>query len=462
MRAFLLSSFIVCVLSATVAQQAQPMTLEECIAYALENNERLSIAELENDIAKTQINEALSSGLPQVNGNVGVTKNIRIQTSFIQDFISPAVYGVLEREGLLVDPVVPEPQTFPAAFGTPYTGQAGVNVRQLIFNGSFFIGLKAARTVKELSEKKQKQTEVEIVQGVSNAFYLVLIAQENLEFLASNFGTIDTLLNETQGMYDNGFAEKIDVSRIKIQHNNLKTSLQNSTELLITSINLLKFQMGMPLDQEMTLSGDLESVQLDEMEEVSDQAFNNRPDYDVLQTNKKLADLNILNFKSMYLPNIYANYNLGWNAGTNTFGDMTQFNGDTWFRYSNIGVTMAIPIFDGFYKRSMIQRGKVQRLQVEAGIAQLENNINREIVEARVKLANAKRSLEAQRENVELAQEVYNATKIKYQEGVGPNLEVIEANNGLKEAQTNYLNAAYDAISAQIQLKKSLGTLHNN
>jgi outer membrane protein TolC len=461
MRAFLLSFLLTGVLLTSFAQETQ-MTLDECIAYALENNERLAIAELEKDIAKTQINEALSSGLPQVNGNLGVQKNIRIQTSFIQDFISPAVYGVLEREGLLVDPVIPEPQTFPAAFGTPYSGQAGFNVRQLIFNGSFFIGLKAAQTVKELSEKKEKQTQVEIVQGVSNAFYLVLIAQENLEFLATNFGAIDTLLNETQIMFDNGFAERIDVSRIKIQHNNLRSSLQNSTELLITSINLLKFQMGMPLDQEIMLSGDLESVQLDELANVDDVAYSNRPDYEVLMTNKKLADLNIMNFKSMYFPNIYANYNLGWNAGTNTFGDLTQFNGDTWFRYSNIGVTMAIPIFDGFYKRSMIQRGKVQRLQVEAGMEQLENNINREIVDARVKLNNAKRTLDAQKENVELAQEVYNATRIKYQEGVGPNLEVIEANNALKEAQTNYLNAAYDAISAQIQLKKSLGILHKN
>jgi outer membrane protein TolC len=462
MRAVLLFTLLLAVFWDTHAQEVRTMTLDECINFALANNEQLEIAVLENDIARTQISEALSAGLPQVNGNVNVQKNIQIQTSFIQDFISPAVYGVLIQEGLLVDPTIPAPQTFPAAFGTNYFGQASVSVSQLIFNGSYFVGLKAARTVKELSEKKQRQTEVEIVRNVSNAYYLVLIAQENLEFLATNFGTIDTLLNETQLMYENGFAEKMDVSRIKIQHNNLRTNLLNSTELLLTSINVLKFQMGMPLNEPIKLAGDLESIQLEQLEESQDLAYSNRPEYEVLQTNKKLAELNVMNFRSMYFPNIYANYNLGWTSGTNTFSDLSRFNNETWFKYSNIGVTLSIPIFDGLYKRSMIQRSKVQMLQIDAGLSQLENNISREISEAKIKLSNAKRSLEAQTENVELAQEVYNSTKIKYQEGVGPNLEVIEANNALKEAQTNYLNAVYDAISAQIELRKAQGTLYQS
>jgi len=427
----------------------------------LENNEQLAIAVLENDIADTQISETLATGLPQINGDIGVTKNIEIQTSFIQDFISPAVYGVLKDENLLAQNTpLPELQTFPASFGTDYSGRAGISVSQLLFNGSFFVGLKAARTVKQLSEKQQKQTETEVIQNVSNAFYLVLISQENLDFLATNFSTIDTLLIETTAMFDNGFVEKIDVSRVKIQHNNLKTNLRNSTELLMTAISLLKFQMGMPLQTQITLDGNLNDYAM--VMEVSDNesAYLDRPEYDVLQTNKQLIELNMQNFKSQYLPNLYANYNLGWTAGTSSFGDLTDFNDETWFKYSNIGVTMSIPIFDGLNKRSRIQRTKIQLQQTEAGINQLKNNITREIEESRIKLANATRDVQAQEENVELAQEVYNVTKIKYQEGVGTNIDVIEANTGLKEAQTNYLNAIYDAITSQIQLKKSLGTLN--
>lgn len=463
MRGTLIVLLIGCALSSAFGQDEMNLSLDDCISYALENNEQLAIAKLENDIAVTQINETLARGLPQVDGNIGVTKNFTIQTSFIQDFISPAVYGVLIDESLLPNGTeVPAPQTFPAAFGTEYSSQAGISARQLIFDGSFFVGLQAARTVKLLSERQQKQTEVEIVENVSKAFYLVLISQENLEFVGRNFATIDTLYNETLAMYENGFAEKIDVSRLKIQHNNLRTSLQNNTELLITSLNLLKFQMGMPLDTRLTLNGNLTDATLTSVEETSPDAFKDRPEYNVLQTNKDLIGLNIKNFKSQYIPNIYANFNYGWTAGTNSFGDLTTFDNTTWFKYSNLGVSLSIPIFDGLSKRANIQRNKIQMEQVELSMSQFQNNVSREITEARINVQNARRNVEVQNENVSLAQDVYDITKIKYQEGVGSNLEVVEANTSLKEAQTNYLNALYEAITSQIELKKALGTLYKN
>jgi len=440
----------------------QSLSLKECIDYALANNETLAIAAYEGEIATTQVNEQLAGGLPQITGDVGFTKNIEIQTSFIEDFISPAIYGVLLEENLLTGVDIPQAQTFPAIFGTNYTGRAGLNVNQLIFNGSYFVGLKAAKTVKLLSEKKLEQTEVEVIQNVSNAYYLVLISKANLAFLATNFATIDTLLNETALMFENGFAEKIDVSRVKIQHNNLKANLRSSTELLVTAISLLKFQMGMPIREPLALTGDLKDFVMDLELGDSKNAFLDRPEYDVQLTNRELIKLNMKNFQSQYLPSIYADYNLGWTAGTNTLDELSTFNNETWFRYSSIGVSMSIPIFDGLYKRSRIQRTRVQFLQAETGIEQLKNRIEREIEEAQVKLQNASRDVQAQKENAALAQDVYSVTKIKYQEGVGTNQDVIQANTSLKEAQTNYLNAVYDAISSQIQLKKSLGTLNNN
>lgn len=444
-------------------QEELAFSLDDCINYALQNNEQLEIARFENDIAVTQINETLARGLPQVNGNIGVTKNFKIQTSFIQDFISPAVYGVLINESLLPNgTTIPEPQTFPAAFGTEYSGIAGITARQLIFDGSFFVGLQAAQTVKLLSERQQKLTEVEVVENISKAYYLVLIAKENVEYLGRDFQTLDTLLLETKAMYENGFVEKLDVARLQIQHNNLRTNLKNNTELLVTSLNLLKFQMGMPIDQRMTLTGSITDAESQITNDDLDQnaAYANRPEYDVLQTNKDLIALNIKNFKSQYVPNIYANFNYGWTAGTNTFGDLTTFDNSTWFRYSNLGVSISIPIFDGLSKRANIQRNQIQMKQLEQTMEQFRNNVSREVIEAKIKAENAKRNVETQTENVALAREVYEITKIKYQEGVGANLEVVDANTSLKQAQTNYLNALYEAITSQIELKKSLGTLY--
>lgn len=463
MRLILLLTMIVGTSIGVHAQEKLSLSLEDCIKYALENNEQLEIARLENRIAQTQIDETLARGLPQVNGTVGVTRNFNIQVNPIPDFISPSVYGVLIDENLVDESDRPtEFGIVPAAFGTDYSGQAGINASQLIFDGSFFVGLQASRTVKRLSKVQEKQTEVEIVQNVSLTYYSVLIAKENLEFLAANFSTIDTLLRETQALYDNGFVEKIDVSRLKIQHNNLKTELKNNTDLLINSVNLLKFQMGMPMSQRISLTGNLDNVEEIIRSDNESEAYRNRPEYDVLQTNLTLVDLNIKNFKSRYLPNIYANFNYGWTTGTNSFGDLTNLNNDTWFKYSNLGVSLSIPIFDGLSKRANIQRNKVQREQIETTLDQFQNNVSREIQEAEIKLENALRNMDNQEENVGLAEEVYNVTKIKYEEGVGANLDVIQANTSLKEAQTNYLNALFNVITSQIELKKALGTLYNN
>jgi outer membrane protein TolC len=445
-----------------ISQQRVSMSLQECIEYALKNNEDVQNARLENEIARTEIDETLSQGLPQVNGNIGVTNNLDIQVNPFPDFISPGVYDVLVEENL----IAPEdrPSEFgivPAAFGTNWTVIAGVSASQLIFDGSFFVGLEASRTLKLLREKEQVRTEVDIVEAVSKAYYLVLISKENLEFLGRNFQTVDTLLIETEAMYNNGFAEKIDVSRIKIRHNNLKTNLKNSTELLATSLNLLKFQMGMPLGFNLQLTDELSSINLNEAILVdSARAIYRRPEYEILQTNKTLVDLNIKNFNSLYLPNLYASFNMGWTSGTNTFQELTTFDDQTWFRYTNIGLNLSIPIFDGLYKSSNIQRSRIQKKQLETTVSQLENNIKREVEEAIIKHENALREIASQRENLELSAEIYNTTRIKYQEGVGSNIEVINTITDYEEARNNYLSALYGAATAQIELKKALGTLN--
>lgn len=442
------------------AQESLELSLQDCIDYALQNNEDLEIARLEKEISQTQIDETVAMGLPQLNGNLGVTKNFTLQVSPIEDFISPAVYGVLLAEGVpIMSSEVPEPDIFPAAFGTTWTSSFGISARQLIFDGSYFVGLKAARAVKDLTVKEERVTEVQVVENVSKAYYLVLISAENLEFSGRNFGMLDTLLNETQAMYESGFAEKIDVSRIQIQHNNAKTALKNNTELLITSIYALKLQMGMPVETSIVLMDDLESFDVNEVVVLENEqnVFESRPEYDVLIANQTLIDLNIQNFRSQYLPNIYANYNIGVTNGRNSFGDIA---GDPWFNYSNLGLTMSIPIFDGFSKSSLIQRNRIQSLQIDQGIDQLKNSISLEVTTAKINLENAKRDLVSQTSNIALSEEIYKMTKIKYQEGLGSNYEVVEANTSFKESQTNYLNALYGAITSQIELKKALGILN--
>lgn len=451
--------FILCLLPFLSKAQTK-YTLEECIAYAMKNNEQLKIKALEKEIAKGTIGETRATGLPQINASAGFQDNITIQTSFIQDFISPATYAILFSENLLPERDLGPPASFPAQFGTPVTGNAGVSVSQLIFNGSYFVGLQAAKALKDLTDKEYVQSEIDVIDAVSKAYYLVLVSRENLELIGRNYERIKTLYDETSLMQQNGFAEKIDVSRLKIQLNNLKTSLSSASEMLKVSLAALKLQMGMPYAEPFDTDETLREVTVD-LENIPVESVNpsNRIEYNILQENRNLALLDIKNNKVQYLPNVNANFNLGWTSGVNQFGDLFSFDDQTWFRYANWGLTLNIPIFDGLSKKYKIDKAKATLSQVEFGITQLQNSFNVEELNARTALKNAIADYKAQQENMELAEEVFNVTDIKFKEGLGTNIDRIDADIAWKTAQTNYFNALYNALVAKIDLEKTLGIL---
>lgn len=435
-------------------------TLEECVEYALKNNEQLKIKAFEKEIAKGTIGETRAMGLPQINAVAAFQDNIKIQTSFIQDFISPATYAILFQENLLEERDLGPPASFPARFGVPVTGNAGFSVSQLIFNGSYFVGLQAAKALKDLTDKEYIQSEIDVVDAVSKAYYLVLVTQENVGLLTANYQRIKSLYDETNKMKENGFAEKIDVTRLKIQLNNLKTAISSSTEMLTVSVAALKLQMGMPLDESFTTSGTLETA-ISQLENIPATMVNasDRIEYKILLENRNLAELDIKNNKVQYLPNLNAGFNLGWTSGVNSFDELFDFNDETWFRYTNWGLTLNIPIFDGLSKKYKIDQARSKLSQVELGMQQLERSFKVEEFSARASLKNALTDLEAQKENVELAEEVFRVTDIKFKEGVGSNVNRIDADIAWNQAQTNYYNALYNALVAKIELEKTLGIL---
>ncbi len=462
-RFLLLLVMLTSTVNQLLAQEVQGFDLDQCIEYAIENNPQLKIAELEVDISKASVGEYRSIGLPQINGDINFTHNLAIQTAFITDFISPVTYQVLLQEGLIEN--IPDLNTtpIPAAFGTDYTGRAGVSVSQLVFDGSYFVGLKAASTYQEISAKEQIKTKVDVAEAVEKAYYGVLINQETLNLIATNYQRLDSLLNETEILYENGFAEKIDVNRIKIEYNNIKTALKTNTESLATTVATLKLQMGMPVGEPIRLIGNLDEIKMEPIEmDLSDFDYKRRIEYDILNTNKRLIQLDAKRYKVAYMPNITANFNAGWNSGTNSFNDLTDFGNDqVWFDYSNWGFTMNIPIFDGLQKSYTIQQKKYQAQQLEFNEGLLQNTIDLEIMQAKINLNNSIERLNTQQENAELAREVYDITRLKYQEGIGRNLEVVDADAEYKNAQLDYQTALYDALVARTELKKALGILIN-
>ena len=438
----------------------QPLTLDECLTYAFKNSETIQIANLENKISQADVGVTKAQGLPQINASINYNNNFAIQRQFLPDFISPSVYQVLLQEQILADGTqIPEPGVIAAAFGVQHSSTAGINLSQMLFDGSYFVGLQAARTYTELAQKGFQLSKTQVAEQVTKAYYSILVNQERQKLVASNFNRLDTLLQETKLMYENGFVEKIDVDRLSVQYNNAQTERSNIERLTELSYYLLKFQMGIPVEQPLELADNISDVEFDpEIAAETDFQYDQRPEYAQVLVNQELVQLDMKNNRFQYLPKLTANAAFGYNTGVNNFSEITNFD-ELWFEYGFWGITLDIPIFDGLRKHHTIQKNKVQARQLELQSRFLKNQIDLEIAQARVALQNSLDALTIQQENLELAQEVFRITNIKYQEGVGSNLEVIEADNSLQASETNYFSALYDALIAKVDLQKALGVL---
>jgi outer membrane protein TolC len=296
---------------------------------------------------------------------------------------------------------------------------------------------------------------------VTKAYYSVLVNQMGLETLESNYQRIDSLVRETEIMNKNGFAELIDVNRTKVEFNNLQTSLNNARMALNISVALLKFQMGMPVESNLEIAEKLSDLKFNVKEELEmGYSYTNRIEYSRLLTSQDLAQLEMRNNKSQYLPSIDLIFSWGLNAGVLEFSDLGELsNRQVWPDYQLGGLTFKLPIFDGLYKSKLIQQNKVKIKHLEYQRQMLENSIRLEVDQQRKTLIMNLDLLRNQEENSKLAESVYNQTKIKYQEGVGTNLEVVTADTAYKQAQSNYFKALYDALISYVNYQKALGIL---
>lgn len=422
----------------------QSMTLDECLAYAMENNQNVQNAVLEAEKQGKFVKETLSQGLPQIDGYLDLRNNFAVPTSFI-----PAVF---------FDENAPSDEFVPVQFSTQYNGNASVGLKQMVFYGSYFVGVQAARTFTELSTKEQYMTEIDVAEAVTKGFYTVLINEAGLDLVNNNYNRLDSLLRETRIMYETGFAEKIDVNRIEVQFNNIKNQQRESEYLVELSYKMLKFQMGMPIDQELELIGALQDMgDRINSTQYTDFRYQDRIEYSILETQEDLAEYDLKNTNVQYLPRIDFYLTGGANSGTGSYGNL--FSTDNWFGLGYFGLTMNVPIFDGLYKSAKIQQSKIKLLQINNSFDLLRNNIDLEIQTAELKLDNAIKNLQNQERNMELSKEVYDVTKIKYQEGVGSNIELIEADATYKQAQNFYFNAMFDVLVSKVELDKARGVL---
>ncbi len=420
-------------------------SLKQCIDFALQNHEQIKNAELENEVSQAKVKETVGIGLPQVSGKFDVTGNLEIQKQFVPGDALGVPGG---------DPN----QLIALGFGVPYSNNANITITQLVFNGSYLVGLQASKVYKELSEKQLSKTKIDVIEAVTKAYYSTLVAEERLKLLEINKGQLDALLSDMKVMYENGLTDKLELQRLNVNINNLQTEIQKIENLVVVSQQLLKFQMGADMSADITLSETLESY-VSKLTPAGEQTANytNRIEYKQLETQKLLQELDLKNKKVQRYPSLGAFASMGYTAGGLDFAQAFEF--DKWEPYMMIGLSLNVPVFSGFQSTYQIQQSSLKLKQIDNNFNLLKRSIDFETSQTQKDYQNVLSTLDIQKENIELAKEVFDVTKIKYKEGYASNLEVVQAESSLKEAQSNYFGAIYDALVAKVALDKALGNL---
>ncbi|NOT37751.1 MAG: TolC family protein, partial [Saprospiraceae bacterium] len=435
-------------------------TLNEAIQYAEKNSKALQIQKLDINDAEDVLTEYKSIGMPKLTGGINYSYFIDIPTNILPDFISPSVYEVLFDENILPRKDLTFGSGIPAQFGTKNNLTAKLELSTLIFDGSFFVGLKAQKLYRELITKQLVQSTAEVRYQVTKAYMATIAVNNNIEILDKNINNLTKVYNEMNQIYKAGLTEKLDVERLELSLLNLNSEKEKLNRLYEITKQLLKYQMSFPLSENIELTQSFDELMLSSAINVTDPSFNlnfqNRPEYDVINQGIQLAEINIKRFKVSYLPSIF-----GFATAQESLQRNNLFDGDEnkWFPTTIVGVGMNVPIFDGFERKSKISKAKTLLNRSQMQKSEFERGVTLAYENAKIQYANAANTLETKKKTLSLAEKIYQTSQTKFKSGVGSSLEISTSERDVYSAQANLLEAQLNLIYAKIDLDKALGKI---
>ncbi len=440
---FIFVFFLASLLHAQETQNKYAFTLEEAITHALENNYQAINASRDIDAAKKKKWETTTIGLPQVNANVNYQNNFALQKSVV-----PAeFFGGNPGEFQEVE------------FGTKHNMTANATLSQLIFDGSYLVGLQSAKVYLQISENAKEKTDLEIREIVTNAYGNVLLANESVKVLESNKKTLDQTLFETEETYKNGLIEEENVEQLQITKSQVNSSLSNAKRRSEIAMNMLKLVLGIDIENEVTLKDNLDQLANQNIDLAAlSSEFNVQENIDykiglnTQESNRLLLKLE----KSKALPNLAANVNFGYNTFGNEF---TMFNNDQkWFNYSNLGVALNIPIFSSLGRSARTQQAKIAYEQSKTQLKETEQQLLLGYQTAKNDYEYSTEQYQVSKENLHLAERIERKQGVKFKEGLSSSFEYTEAQRQLYSAQQTYLQSMIDVINKKTALDKIINT----
>jgi outer membrane protein len=455
------SAVLLLLATAASAQQRHDFSAQQAIDYARKNSSQVKNALLGVQLQEQQNREITAAAYPQVVGNISAGYNPAVATQQFPNFIAAATYGVLEKEGVSGSGgPIKSPADFGfiyAQFGAKYNASYGASLQQLLFEGQVFVGLQARATSMEFARKNAEVTEENIKANIYKVYYQLAASKAQLQLLDANIERLKKLENDTRVMYENGFAERLEVTRASVQLSNLQTERTKALNSIANGYVGLKILLGMPAQDTLVLT---DSVTYDNIKDgiLENLAYNyqDRKEYQLAELGKRLREYNVKRYKLTYYPTVALSSSYNRISQSNKFD---FFGGARWFPASTIGLNVSIPIFDGFARDARIKQAKIQLQQTENDMEALQLNIDREAQTALNNYKSALATLDVQKRNIELAETVFNQTTLKREQGMGSALEITSAQTDLQIAQNNYILSLYDAINSKIDYLKATGRL---
>ena len=445
------------------AQQVYQITAKDAVDIAFKNVTSLKNAKLDYNIAEARNKEITGLALPQVAGSLQGNRYLSLPVIQFPDATESFIYEILRENQVkdgngntitkTVDPTVRN-----VSFLTPWNLTAGIAVNQLLFEPQVFVGLQARKELLTNSGLQVKVIEDSVRASVYKNYYAVLISQKQLVFVQESIKRLEKLASDQNEMFKNGFVERLDIDKTTVTLNNTRTTETQLRNAVIIGFAILKMNLGLPQADSLALKDSLTPDYI--KENILDDAFKyeDRNEVKLLNSAVKLQGYDVKRYKLSYYPTVAAFYNFQKNGQRrNDEGG----NRNPWFWYNTnlVGLSVNVPIFDGFQKKYKIKQAQYTVDKIKNTLDQAIKGIDLERTIAKNTLANAILTMDAQESNMQLAERVYNTVKKKYEQGVGSSFEILQADTDFQQAQSNYFRSLYEAIIAKISYQKALGKL---
>ena len=424
------------------AQTIHSLSVEDAIILVKKNNIQVKKALTDLALQEQTNKEITADALPHISGTAASTDYFNIPVTLVPgEFFQqpPGTY-------------------YPVAFQQKFIASGGFTLSQTLFDGSVFVGLRARSSALDYYKKAIDLTIEDLSVNVYKVYYQLVVSKTQIKLQDSNILRAAKLFRDTRVMNQNGFAEKLDVDKAAVQLTNLETSKHNTETTITNAFLQLKFLIGIPAADSIILTTEFDEANLRGGTPIDmEYSFKNRYDYQYLEISKQLSEYDIKRYQAAYYPTLKLNGAYQKNAANNTY-DFFSKSG-TWYTTSYLGLAIDFPIFSGFARDARLKKARLNSSLIADQIENLKLNINLEVANAKNNFVNAIQTMDSQKENMEVAESVYNQTKKKFESGLSTNTDLSNSQSDLITAQANYLNALYTAVLAKIDFLKAIGKI---